>query len=78
MLYDVFVVLQASRKAEFNLGSSLSSDLTGFSLAGDVTVSLGFKSTEQGLLLQNKEAVSANLHPSWTFILKFHVVVSDI
>ncbi|XP_019959877.2 laminin subunit alpha-3-like isoform X2 [Paralichthys olivaceus] len=45
-----------SRKAEFSMGSSLSSDLTGFSLANDVTVSLGFKSTEnQGLILQDKQ-----------------------
>ncbi|XP_029308567.1 LOW QUALITY PROTEIN: laminin subunit alpha-3-like [Cottoperca gobio] len=45
-----------ARKAEFNLGSSLSTDLEGFSLANDVTVSLGFKSTEnQGLILQDKE-----------------------
>ncbi|XP_076001162.1 laminin subunit alpha-3-like [Genypterus blacodes] len=49
----------ASRKAELNIGSSLSSDLSGFSLANDVTVSLGFKSTEhEGLLLQNKEAAN--------------------
>uniref|UniRef100_UPI003AAF9E0D laminin subunit alpha-3-like n=1 Tax=Centroberyx gerrardi TaxID=166262 RepID=UPI003AAF9E0D len=47
------------RKAEFSLGSSLSTDLSGFSLANDVTVSLGFKSTEnQGLLLQNKESAT--------------------
>ncbi|XP_019117800.1 laminin subunit alpha-3 isoform X2 [Larimichthys crocea] len=46
-----------TRKAEFNLGSSLSSDLAGFSLAGNVSVSLGFKSTEnQGLILQYKKA----------------------
>ncbi|XP_030015975.1 laminin subunit alpha-3-like isoform X2 [Sphaeramia orbicularis] len=45
-----------SRKAEFSLESSLSANLAGFSLAGNVTVSLGFKSTEnQGLLLQDKE-----------------------
>ncbi|XP_044075989.1 laminin subunit alpha-3-like isoform X2 [Siniperca chuatsi] len=45
-----------TRKAEFSLGSSLSADLTGFSLADDVTVSLGFKSTEnQGLILQDKQ-----------------------
>ncbi|KAM9845354.1 laminin subunit alpha-3-like [Aulostomus maculatus] len=45
-----------SRKAEFSTGSSLSDDLTGFSLANDVTVSLGFKSSEnQGLILQNKQ-----------------------
>ncbi|XP_044224545.1 laminin subunit alpha-3-like isoform X2 [Thunnus albacares] len=44
-----------TRKAEFSLGSSLSADLTGFSLA-NVTVSLGFKSTEkQGLILENKQ-----------------------
>ncbi|XP_031150036.1 laminin subunit alpha-3 isoform X3 [Sander lucioperca] len=45
-----------SRKAEFSLGSSLSADLAGFSLADDVTVSLGFKSTEnEGLILQDKQ-----------------------
>lgn len=45
----------ATRKAELNLGGSLSADLKGFSLANDVTVSLGFKSTEnQGLILQDK------------------------
>ncbi|XP_040910690.1 laminin subunit alpha-3-like isoform X2 [Toxotes jaculatrix] len=48
-----------SRKAEFSLGSSLSAGLKGFSLADDVTVSLGFKSTEnQGLILQNKESAN--------------------
>ncbi|XP_026168530.1 laminin subunit alpha-3-like isoform X2 [Mastacembelus armatus] len=52
-----------ARKAEFSLRSSLSSELKGFSLAGDVTVSLGFKSTEnQGLILQDKqEANGINL-----------------
>ncbi|XP_073347774.1 laminin subunit alpha-3-like [Pagrus major] len=45
-----------TRKAEFSLGGSLSSDLTGFSLANDFTVSIGFKSTEnQGLILQDKQ-----------------------
>ncbi|KAF0046927.1 hypothetical protein F2P81_000560 [Scophthalmus maximus] len=45
-----------SRKAEFSMGSSLSTQLTGFSLANDVTISLGFKSTEnQGLILQDKQ-----------------------
>ncbi|XP_041804417.1 laminin subunit alpha-3-like isoform X2 [Chelmon rostratus] len=45
----------ATRKAELNLGGSLSADLKGFSLANNVTVSLGFKSTEnQGLILQDK------------------------
>uniref|UniRef100_A0A3B4Y231 Laminin subunit alpha 3 n=1 Tax=Seriola lalandi dorsalis TaxID=1841481 RepID=A0A3B4Y231_SERLL len=45
-----------SRKAEFSLGSSLSSQLTGFSLANDVTVSLGFKSTENdGVILHDKQ-----------------------
>lgn len=44
------------RKAEFSLGSSLSSELADFSLAGDATVSLGFKSSEkEGLILQNKQ-----------------------
>ncbi|XP_055359510.1 laminin subunit alpha-3-like isoform X2 [Betta splendens] len=45
-----------SRKAEFSLGSSLSADLSGFSLAGDVTVSVGFRSTEsEGLILQSAD-----------------------
>ncbi|KAK5860005.1 hypothetical protein PBY51_021515 [Eleginops maclovinus] len=45
-----------ARKAEFRLKSSLSANLEGFSLADDVTVSLGFKSTEnQGLILQGKQ-----------------------
>ncbi|XP_034469915.1 laminin subunit alpha-3-like, partial [Hippoglossus hippoglossus] len=44
-----------SRKAEFSLGSSLYTDLQGFS-GEDVTISLGFKSTEnQGLILQDKK-----------------------
>nr|XP_046263462.1 laminin subunit alpha-3-like isoform X2 [Scatophagus argus] len=44
------------RRAEFSLGSSLSDSLTGFSLADDVTLSLGFKSSEnQGLILQDKQ-----------------------
>uniref|UniRef100_A0A3P8S8R3 Si:ch211-241e1.3 n=1 Tax=Amphiprion percula TaxID=161767 RepID=A0A3P8S8R3_AMPPE len=45
-----------SRKAEFSLGSSLSANLPGFSLNDDVTLSLGFKSTDnQGLILQDKQ-----------------------
>ncbi|XP_054622732.1 laminin subunit alpha-3-like isoform X3 [Dunckerocampus dactyliophorus] len=49
-----------SRKAEFSSGSSLSADLSGFSLADDVTLSLGFKSTDnQGVLLQNKQLGNA-------------------
>lgn len=45
-----------ARKAEFSLGSTLSADLQGFSLANDVAVSLGFKSTEnEGLIVQNKQ-----------------------
>ncbi|XP_039999564.1 laminin subunit alpha-3-like isoform X2 [Xiphias gladius] len=48
-----------SRKAEFSLGGSLSAELTGFSLANNVTVSLGFKSTEnQGVILQDKQLAS--------------------
>ncbi|XP_070700517.1 laminin subunit alpha-3-like [Pempheris klunzingeri] len=44
-----------TRKAELSLGSSLSAKLTGFSLADNITLSLGFKSTEnQGLILQDK------------------------
>ncbi|XP_035644145.2 laminin subunit alpha-3-like isoform X3 [Oncorhynchus keta] len=47
----------ASRKSEFNMGSSLSAALEGFSLARDVSVSLGFRSSEKnGLLLQNTES----------------------
>ncbi|CAL8344638.1 unnamed protein product [Merluccius merluccius] len=48
----------ALRKAEFNLGSSLTNNLD-FSLANDVSVSLGFKSTDdQGLLLQKSQAIT--------------------
>ncbi|XP_061652306.1 laminin subunit alpha-3-like isoform X5 [Phyllopteryx taeniolatus] len=48
-----------SRKAEFSPGSSLSADLPGFSLADDVSVSLGFKSTEkEGTLLRSKQAAN--------------------
>lgn len=48
-----------TRKAEFSLGSSLSAGLPGFSLADNVAVSLGFKTTEnQGLILQNKQQAS--------------------
>ncbi|XP_061878635.1 laminin subunit alpha-3-like isoform X1 [Entelurus aequoreus] len=51
-----------SRKAEFSPGSSLSAVLPGFSLANDVTLSLGFKSTDdKGVLLQNKQANALNL-----------------
>ncbi|XP_035285918.1 laminin subunit alpha-3-like isoform X12 [Anguilla anguilla] len=47
----------ASRKAEFSLGSSLSAPPGKFELSSDVTVSLGFKSTESnGLLLTNSQA----------------------
>ncbi|XP_036375311.1 laminin subunit alpha-3-like [Megalops cyprinoides] len=49
----------ASRKAEFSLGSSLSTPSTDFSLTGDVSISLGFKSTEKNsLLLKNSQAGS--------------------
>ncbi|KAM4728827.1 laminin subunit alpha-3-like isoform 2-T2 [Anableps anableps] len=45
-----------SFKAQFSLGSSLKEDLNDFSLDNDVTVSLGFKSTEgQGIILQDKK-----------------------
>ncbi|XP_036940486.1 laminin subunit alpha-3-like isoform X2 [Acanthopagrus latus] len=46
-----------TRKVEFSLGGSLSSNLNGFSLANEsVTVSIGFKSTEtQGVILQDSE-----------------------
>ncbi len=70
-MYYVLVLVQAIRKAEFSLGSSLSGDLAGFSLDNDVTVSLGFKSTEnQGLILQDKKQVS----PSVSSTLKSDVV----
>ncbi|KAJ8372354.1 hypothetical protein AAFF_G00290230 [Aldrovandia affinis] len=47
----------ASRKAQFSLGSSLSALPRGFGLTGDMSVSLGFKSTEnEGLLLKNSQA----------------------
>lgn len=63
LMYNVAVLLQVTRKAEFSLGSSLSADLAGFSLANDVTVSLGFKSTEsQGLILQDKQLVSLYIY----------------
>lgn len=49
---------QVTRKAEFDLQSALSADLQGFSLDNDVTVSLGFKSTQsRGLILQDKQLV---------------------
>ncbi|CAN9502837.1 unnamed protein product [Ophioblennius macclurei] len=45
-----------TRKAEFHMGSSLSTQLPGFTLDNDVTVSVGFKTTEkQGLILQDKK-----------------------
>ncbi|CAL8279923.1 unnamed protein product [Lota lota] len=51
--------LLALRKAEFNLGSSLTNIPDYFSLDGDVSVSLGFKSTkDQGLLLDNSQAIT--------------------
>lgn len=44
------------RKAEFTLGSTLSSKFEGFTLDNDVTISLGFKSTEnEGLILRDKQ-----------------------
>nr|XP_004542775.1 laminin subunit alpha-3 isoform X3 [Maylandia zebra] len=44
------------RKAEFTLGSTLSGNLEGFTLDNDVTISLGFKSTEnEGLILRDKQ-----------------------
>ncbi|XP_006786518.1 laminin subunit alpha-3-like isoform X2 [Neolamprologus brichardi] len=44
------------RKAEFTLGSSLSDNLEGFTLDNNMTISLGFKSTEnKGLILRNKQ-----------------------
>ncbi|XP_077580678.1 laminin subunit alpha-3-like [Stigmatopora nigra] len=48
-----------THKAEFSLGSSLSADLSGFSLANDALVSLGFKTTDKdGILLQSKQATN--------------------
>ncbi|XP_077376606.1 laminin subunit alpha-3-like isoform X1 [Festucalex cinctus] len=48
-----------SRKAEFMPKSSLSADLPDFSLTGDVSVSLGFRSTDNdGILLQSKKAAN--------------------
>ncbi|XP_026231324.1 laminin subunit alpha-3 isoform X2 [Anabas testudineus] len=50
-----------ARKAELSYGSSLSAKLSGFSLANDVSISLGFKSTEsQGLILQTADKDLAN------------------
>lgn len=50
------------RKAEFNLQSALSADLKDLSLDKDVTVSLGFKSTQsQGLLLRDKQPVGTGV-----------------
>ncbi|XP_066537073.1 laminin subunit alpha-3 [Hoplias malabaricus] len=47
------------RKAEFSEGSSLQTSSTNFDLSGDVSLSLGFRSTEKdGLLLQNKQAAN--------------------
>ncbi|XP_037538133.1 laminin subunit alpha-3 [Nematolebias whitei] len=44
------------RQAQFSLESSLSADLAGFTLDKDITVSLGFKSTDnQSLILQDKD-----------------------
>lgn len=54
----VLVFLQSVRKAEFTLGSTLSDNLEGFTLDNDVTISLGFKSTEnEGLILRDKQQV---------------------
>lgn len=54
----VLVFLQSVRKAEFTLGSTLSDNLEGFTLDNLVTISLGFKSTEnKGLILRNKQQV---------------------
>lgn len=54
------------RKAEFDLQSSLSAELQGFSLDNDVTVSLGFKSTQsQALILQDKQPVGTRLLWKW-------------
>lgn len=54
----VLVFLQRVRKAEFTLGSTLSSKFEGFTLDNDVTISLGFKSTEnEGLILRDKQQV---------------------
>ncbi|XP_072543376.1 laminin subunit alpha-3 isoform X2 [Salminus brasiliensis] len=51
--------LQTIREAEFLVGGSLETPPAGFDLSTDVVLSLGFRSTEKdGLLLQNKQAVS--------------------
>ncbi|XP_037132642.1 laminin subunit alpha-3-like isoform X1 [Syngnathus acus] len=48
-----------SRKAEFSLGSSLSADLSDLGLANEMSVSLGFMSTDKdGILLQSKKAAN--------------------
>lgn len=54
--------VQVVRRAEFSPGSSLSADLTDFSLSDQVDVSLGFKSSQtQGLILQDRQQVSRNV-----------------
>ncbi|KAM6948734.1 laminin subunit alpha-3-like [Aplochiton taeniatus] len=62
----------APRQVELNRGSSLSAAFNGFSLANDVTVSLGFKSTEnQGVLFQNRQAavgVDLTLENGYVFL----------
>ncbi|KAL6491046.1 hypothetical protein MHYP_G00013910 [Metynnis hypsauchen] len=51
--------LLTTRKAEFNVDSSLETPPTGFDLSKDVVLSVGFRSTEKnGLLLQNKQDVN--------------------
>lgn len=63
-MLNVHVLVQVTRKVEFSLGGSLSSNLNGFSLANEsVTVSIGFKSTEtQGVILQDSEQVSPHVY----------------
>lgn len=52
------------RNAEFSLGSALKKPPEDFSL-DDVNLSLGFKSTKDGVLLQN----SNNVHPFHNYTL---------
>ncbi|KAM9718848.1 laminin subunit alpha-3-like isoform 1-T1 [Menidia menidia] len=51
-----------TRKAQFSFGSSLSSELKGFDLDQTITVSLGFKSTEQGGLILQGNQLANTVH----------------
>lgn len=52
--------MQVSRRAEFNLGSSLSANFQNFALSSDIQVSVGFKSTASALqlILHDRQQVS--------------------